>query len=96
MVQKTSLEAWRSLQFDLGDRQARVYQAILRLGAATNKQISDYLEIPINCVTPRVFELRQIGVVEEYQTVKQLNGRKATSWRPVQQRVFKEVQKVLA
>lgn len=62
-VQTTSVAAYQGLA--LGDRQARVRQAIASLGTACNQQLADHLGVPVNQITGRVFELRKLGVVTE-------------------------------
>ena len=63
-VQRTSLEAWRMLQETLGDHQRKVLKALRELGRASNKQISSALGWPINTITPRVKELRDMGLID--------------------------------
>ena len=63
-VQRTSLEAWRLLQETLGPHQKTILKALRELGRASNKQISMALGWPINTITPRVKELRDIGLVD--------------------------------
>lgn len=65
MLQQTSLLAYHNdVRPTLGQKQARVLNAIKALGTACNQEIADYLHLPINSVTPRVFELRALGKVE--------------------------------
>jgi len=85
-MQDTSLYAWVELQPALGDRQAIVYKAIQDLGTPTNKDIAGYLGIAINSITPRVLELRKMGLVERAGTVQQANGRPAIQWMIIKQR----------
>lgn len=84
-MQETSLEAFESIQHNLGDRQLAVYRAIKELGEATNTMISKYLELPINCITPRCKELRDqfkcVGVSKIDRCP--ITGRKAIFWRIV-------------
>lgn len=63
-TQATSTAALASLT-DLGERQATVHAAIRALGSACNQKIAEYLGIPVNQVTGRVFELRDMGLVRE-------------------------------
>lgn len=68
MVQDTSLEAFFEINADelgLGQRQLIVYSALLYLKSASNAMIGKHLRLPINCITPRIFELREKGLVEE-------------------------------
>ena len=64
MYTETSLEALNNIKKELGDRQLQVLKAFKKLEYATNTMISNYLNLPINSVTPRTFELRRKGLVE--------------------------------
>lgn len=57
-VQDTSLEAFFNVQSRLGRSRRVVLEAIRKLGPVSNKEIAHYLDWEINCVTPRVNELR--------------------------------------
>lgn len=59
----TSLVSWINLQPKLGERQYRVWCVIRDKGPLSNGEISQELGWPINCVTPRVKELRKFGMV---------------------------------
>lgn len=63
MITETSLEAFNSLQFELGERQQQVLNALFTLGTANNKMIANYLKLGINQVTARIFELRELKMV---------------------------------
>lgn len=62
-VQRTSLEACRDIQRELGFRQAQVLNIFLshRGFNYTNFELSKILGLPINQVTGRVKELREMG-----------------------------------
>lgn len=62
-VSGTSQEAYDKIRDKLGYKQAIVFEAIKRLGAATNEAIAEYLGWPINQVTGRVTELKRFGMV---------------------------------
>jgi len=83
MMQQTSIFAYRALdEKKLNKRQQLVLDALLEVAPATNRMIADYLNWPINTVTPRCLELRGKGkVVAAYIGIDQ--GRKATYWRPL-------------
>lgn len=82
-VQQTSAVAYASLE-DLGERQAAVRNAISTLGAACNQKIADYLGVPVNQVTGRVFELRESGLVREaYRGIWLPTGRNVIWWETV-------------
>lgn len=63
-MQRTSLIAWDSIQEDLGDKQKMVYDALAVVEEASNKDLGNLLGWPINTITPRVLELRNMGLVE--------------------------------
>jgi sugar-specific transcriptional regulator TrmB len=57
--------AWAEVLENLGERQIVVYKALLELKSANNTMISNYLNLPINCITPRINELRKKGLVRK-------------------------------
>lgn len=63
-VQPTSVEAFISIQADLPERRKKVLEKLQEVGRASNKELSILLKWPINCVTPRVKELRDMGIVD--------------------------------
>ena len=64
MIQLTSLEAYDMIVSELGTRQQQVYNIIEQHSNVSNLDISRILNIPINSVTPRVKELRDMGFVK--------------------------------
>lgn len=83
MIQQTSLDAWRDIQADLGRRQAQVLNVFLNYPGFnyTNTELSKVLGLPINQVTPRVYELRQKGLlVEATRRVCNVTGRVVIAW----------------
>lgn len=62
-IQNTSMEAYYSILGELGDRQQQVLDIIKKYPNISNHEISNILDIPINSVTPRVKELRDLGLV---------------------------------
>jgi predicted ArsR family transcriptional regulator len=83
-IQDTSLHSWYELQSKLGDRQKKVLDEI-RKEPSTNAEIAARLEWPINCVTPRCKELREMGLVEDAGKVKcKATGRTAHLWQATQ------------
>jgi len=59
-IQKTSLFAYDTIKHDLNRRQQQVYDAIERLEYATAKDVSKFLQLPINSITGRINELLYI------------------------------------
>jgi predicted transcriptional regulator len=83
-VRQTSLEAYDDIQPSLGARQEEILNAIKKLGCPTNLEISKYKRIPINQVTPRTKELREMGLVVECEKREcGVSGRTAMTWRAV-------------
>jgi hypothetical protein len=83
-MRDTSLDAYRSIKIELGKRQQLVYNAIKTLGCPTNLEISRWLNIPINQITPRTNELVKLGMVVEHERrLCSISRRKAISWRCV-------------
>lgn len=79
-VQTTSIAAYQGLP--LSDRQIAVRRAISLMGTACNQQIADYLGVPVNQVTGRVFELRQHGVViESHKGLWKPTGKTVIYWQ---------------
>jgi len=84
MIQPTSLEAYKDILQRLGDKQRVVYDVIVMVDKPiTNIEIAEYLIWAINCVTGRVRELVQLGVVEEACKVKNEFGRNVIAWQIV-------------
>jgi len=63
-VSQTSMQAYAAIQKKLSANQSIVYNAIRKHPLASNRDIADDLGWPINTVTPRCNELRQLGLVE--------------------------------
>lgn len=85
-VATTSLKAYREdVEGNLGERQELVYNAIKLYSTkgsdVTNSELAQVLNVPINTITPRVFELRQKGLVRQAQQRKcNVTGRTAIAW----------------
>lgn len=62
-MHQNSLDAYKGI--NLTARQSDVVRALRVLGAATDQQIADLLEWPINRVCGRISELKEIGAVGE-------------------------------
>lgn len=80
MIRQTSLMAYKTIRNDLGKKQMDVLLLFRRhRQPLTNKSVARLLGWPINCVTPRVLELRQYGLLIE-RGVGVENGRKVLYW----------------
>lgn len=64
MITETTLESYLQLT-DLGERQRMVYNIIKLYPGLCNRQYGEIMHIPINTVTPRVKELRALGLVRQ-------------------------------
>lgn len=81
MVQPTSLEAYGAIIPELGERQQVVLDAIQKYPDVSNHDLSRILQLEINCVTPRVKELREYGMVlENGLKVDRITGRRCMKW----------------
>lgn len=63
MIQQTSLEAYEAILPTLSDRQLIVFEVIQRHPGMSNHDIARFLNWEINCVTPRVDELRDRNMI---------------------------------
>lgn len=80
-VVDTSLLAYCDIKEDLGARQKAILDVITYLGSCTNSEISKFAGLPINQVTPRVFELRESGhVILDTKRFCKVTGRLAMAW----------------
>lgn len=96
LMQPTSLETYHDLRKEgrLGPRQKQVYEVLETLGPHTNQEIARIVELPINCVTGRVKELRDIGLVEEKKKILQANHRSAIVWGVVPEEKLKRIRAI--
>jgi Response regulator containing a CheY-like receiver domain and an HTH DNA-binding domain len=81
-MQQTSLDTYWDIESKLGNRQVKVLEFLSHWKyGLTNNEIARELGIPINQITPRVFELRQKGLVEEAcKRSCSVTGRTALVW----------------
>ncbi len=61
------MEAFFYILENLGERQEQVFIAIKNIQPCSNLMISKKLNLPINCVTGRVKELRDLAMVRFYK-----------------------------
>ncbi len=81
-VQITSREAYWALIPELSERQTEVYKTIRKSTAINNKMISKTLGAPINSITPRTHELRELGLVTEaFKAICPHTKRKTIFWK---------------
>lgn len=77
--QETSGMAYDSVKPELGKRQRDVLRS-LQFGPKTNQEIAEYLNLPINSITPRTNELVKKGIVVEHSRKIGSSGRWAIKW----------------
>lgn len=84
MVASTSREAYNTISCELGKRQQMVMDFLEKNHHEhgwTNSEIADFLLLPINSITPRIHELRKLGLVRQWSVrVCSITGFKAKSW----------------
>jgi Mn-dependent DtxR family transcriptional regulator len=81
-IRDTSLEAYYEVLEDLEGRQREVYAALRELGPANNTMIANKLNLPINSITPRIHELRALGLVIFYKKDKcPYTSKKTIFWK---------------
>jgi len=81
MIQQTSLESYSAILPTLSERQQIIFEVIQRHPGMSNHDIARYLDWEINCVTPRVNELREQRVVGLHgEKIDRITGRKVLTW----------------
>lgn len=63
MIQDTSLFAHKMATQHLGKKQKEVFDALRFFPDATNAEIAACMGWPVNRITPRVLELRKMGLI---------------------------------
>jgi len=84
MMLDTSIDAYMGIKKELGARQRAVFDVIGHLKSATNLEISNFMGLPINQVTPRTNELRKFGkVTDDGKRACTISGKTSYAWRVV-------------
>ena len=79
---QTSLFAFEAVRLDLSNRQREIYALLDPDVGYTNAEIARLARLPINCVTPRVLELRKKGLlVSANVRTCTITGNHAEAWR---------------
>jgi len=79
---QTSLEAYKSILSELGDKQLRVLHVFKGGQALTNMEVAEILGWSINRVTPRVLELREKSLLmEKEKRFCSITGRRVSAWK---------------
>lgn len=80
-MQQTSKDAYESVFSTLGARQKTVYEALEKIGPATNRELAEYLGWEINRITPRMNELVERKQVHMYERRRcTITGFTAMAW----------------
>jgi hypothetical protein len=91
MYQSTSGVAFKKVRPSLGPRQKAVLGALRTLGNATNEEVSKFLRLPVNRITGRTKELRDMElVIEAGQRICKVTGSKVNAWTAVDQPVIRK------
>lgn len=82
-VRDTSISAYKDVEQTLGERQRIVYEAIKNAKRPVNNQeIANFLNRPINTITPRTNELVALNKIElAFKEVYPVTNRKVCYWR---------------
>jgi hypothetical protein len=81
MIRDTSLLVYGEVLKSLGERQRKVFDVISRHPKTSNLEISVLANLPINSVTPRVKELRDLNIVSDAGTKRDsVSGRLVHCW----------------
>ena len=82
MIQDTTLSAYREIKKKgLGKRQHAVLVVIRYLKNPTNSEISQFMGIPINAITPRTNELVKLGkVIQGLKRTCHVTGKTVLTW----------------
>lgn len=89
MTQITSKLAYDGIKRSLGDKQLAVLDVIKTHEHITNNEIAERLRWSINRVTPRVYELREMGYVKEWgKRYDKETGRLAIAWQEARDTLF--------
>jgi hypothetical protein len=82
MIQDTSLFAYSVATQNLGAKQKEVLDCLRYFPDATNAEIAAKMNWPVNRITPRMLELRKLGLVLDAGTrTCKVTGSTAHSWR---------------
>lgn len=66
----TSLLAFEQIIPELQNREMEVLKAIKKIQPCNNLMISKYMGLPVNCITGRIFSLREYHLVMFYKKFK--------------------------
>ena len=82
-MRDTSLSAYADVLMNLGERQSLVFAQLRTLKFASNYQLSKELNLPVNQIVPRIYEMRKMGVVMFYKKdICPETKKKVVYWKP--------------
>lgn len=82
MIQDTSLHAYALATQHLGAKQKQVLDALRFFPDATNAELAAHLRWPVNRITPRMLEVRQMGLaLEAGRRMCKVTGGTAWAWK---------------
>ena len=84
-MHQNSLDSFKEIQEIKGECRRKVHAVIYKQKAITAQEIADKLGWGINCVTPRICELRDMGAIVEGGNTKNKNGFTVTVYAPVEE-----------
>lgn len=91
-MQQTSLDAYHEIVIPrLSESQKEILKVFEAApGPLTMKEAAELTKKPINCVTPRVLELRNAGFIQ-YACMKENAGIRAMGWTTTNKKKLSEV-----
>jgi len=82
MAEQGRYESYLETLSSLGNAQAAVFSVIEKYQPISNEDIAQILNKYPHTITPRVFELRQLELIEySGKEISRLSGRMACTWR---------------
>lgn len=88
-IQTTSLQAYSSIKNELVGKRKKVLEQLYYMTSASNTELAEALDWPINCVTPRVKELRERYLVRELCKRKcSVTNQTVIEWIPTTEEEF--------
>lgn len=94
-VTQTSKDSYRKLT-DLGDKQRELYEALKKIGPASDRELKDYLDWEINALLPRRGELVKYGYIKKVGVkFNQATDRNVTLWAATDPIADRAVEKIV-
>lgn len=94
-VRDTSRESYRKLT-DLGDKQRELYEALKKIGPASDRELKDHLDWEINALLPRRGELVKYGFIKKVGVkFNKATDRNVTLWAATDPMADRAVEKIV-